>query len=87
MLKEKLEKNSDFSEVVSEWPQIKEGDWELFKDYCETASAKAFAERGKNMRKQNIGDHRLGSGGYEGKEAVWRKEDEELLKESDGTNP
>jgi hypothetical protein len=29
-----------------------------------------------HMQKKNIGDHRLGIIGYEGKEAVWKKEDE-----------
>ena len=30
------------------------------------------------MREQNIGAHRLGSGGYRGKHPIWEKEDAEL---------
>jgi hypothetical protein len=35
---------------------------------------------GKKMYEQNLGHHRLGSGGYRGIQEVWDKEDVELIR-------
>jgi hypothetical protein len=41
----------------------------------------------KDARKKNLGDHIFRSVGYEGKEAMWKKEDEQYAKEGVDPNP
>ena len=56
---------------------INEATYDLFKARCESEDAKAASAKGKAMRAQVIGNHRLGAGGYRHSKPKWDKEDAE----------
>ena len=56
---------------------IDEATYDLFKARCESEDAKAASAKGKAMRAQVIGNHRLGAGGYRHSKPKWDKEDAE----------
>ena len=53
-------------------------EFEEFKLSLQTDEAVKWTKWGKDMRDQNIGNHRLGIRGYRGKQPIWDKEDAEL---------
>ena len=69
--------NKSWEELKEKEPLIDEPTYDLFKARCESDMAKAASEKGKEMRKLNIGNHRLRAGGYRGSEPKWA-EDAEL---------
>ena len=71
--------NKSWEELKEKEPLIDEPTYDLFKARCESDMAKAASEKGKEMRKLNIGNHRLGAGGYRSSKPKWDKEDAEFI--------
>lgn len=72
-----FEKNKTWEELKEKEPLIDEATYNLFKARCESEQAKAASAKGKAMRSQVIGNHRLGAGGYKSSKPKWDKEDAE----------
>ena len=70
-------KEKTFAEIIAEEPQISEADLRDFKAICDSEAGKAHSKWGKDLRKLNIGNHKLGNGGYRAKVPLWEKEDAE----------
>ena len=79
-VKKKIDKGLSWEEIHAKEPMLDEEEFETFKASLETEEAKAWTKWGKDMRELNIGNHRLGSGGYFGKQPIWDKEDAEVAK-------
>jgi hypothetical protein len=60
-------------------PLLEHDDYVLFKEELDIDIFKALSALGKKMYDQNIGHHRLGSGGYRGIQPMWDAEDAELI--------
>ena len=73
-----FKENKSWEELKEKEPLIDEPTYDLFKARCESEDAKAASDKGKEMRKLNIGNHRLGAGGYRSSKPKWDKEDAEL---------
>src|SRR3954464_1762045 len=56
---------------------IDEATYNLFKARWESEAAKTASAKGKAMRSQLIGNHRLRAGGYRSSKPKWDKEDAE----------
>ncbi|KAK1629083.1 hypothetical protein QYE76_003398 [Lolium multiflorum] len=69
-----------FEEVHSAFPHVSQADFDAFVANEELQATKNRKLWGKEMRELNIGNHNLGSRGYEGKEPYWAKEDEAYVK-------
>ena len=74
-----LVKNQSWEELKQKEPLIDEPTYDLFKARCESEAAKAASAKGKTMRAQLIGNHRLGAGGYRRSKPKWDKEDAEFI--------
>jgi hypothetical protein len=74
-----LEDNKTWEELKEKEPMIDEATYNLFKARCESEAAKAASAKGKAMRAQLIGNHRLGAGGYRSSKPKWDKEDAEFI--------
>ena len=77
-MKNKIAKKESWEKIKKGEPMIDEDEFKIFKAEMETDEAKAWTEWGREMREQNIGNHRCGSGGYRGKKAIWAREDAEV---------
>ncbi|KAK1604963.1 hypothetical protein QYE76_028636 [Lolium multiflorum] len=75
-----------FEEVHSAFPHVSQADFDAFVANEELQATKNRKLWGKEMRELNIGNHNLGSRGYEGKEPYWAKEDEAYVN-ADIENP
>ena len=76
-VKKAIAKNEPWSKIHADNPSITEEDFAKFKENCGKESVKAKSEKMKALQARNTPPHRLGSRGYEGKRAVWAKEDAE----------
>ena len=74
-----LEDKKSWEELKEQEPMIDEPTYNLFKARCESEAAKAASAKGKAMRSQVIGNHRLGAGGYRSSFPKWDKEDAEFI--------
>ena len=74
-----LEDNKTWEELKEKEPMIDEATYNLFKARCESEAAKAASAKGRAMRAQVIGNHRLGAGGYRSSKPKWDKEDAEFI--------
>src|SRR4051812_11039130 len=72
-----MEKNKSWEELREKERMIDDATYNLFKARCESEPAKAASAKGKVMRSQVIGNHRLGAGGYRSSKLKWDKEDAE----------
>jgi len=79
-VKKKIDKGQSWEEIRVKEPMLDQEEFEAFKLSLETEEAKKWTAWGKQMRDLNLGNHRLGSGGYRGKQPVWDKEDAEVAK-------
>ena len=77
-MKKKIQKGDSWEKISAKEPTLGEDEFNIFKEYVKTEEAKKWTEWGKAMRDQNIGNHWLGSGGYQGILPTWDKEDEEV---------
>jgi hypothetical protein len=79
-VKKRIDKKESWEEIKKHEPLLEHDDYVLFKEELETDTFKALSVLGKKMYEQNLGHHRLGSGGYRGIQEVWEKEDAELIR-------
>ncbi|KAK1644183.1 hypothetical protein QYE76_061988 [Lolium multiflorum] len=76
MVRKLIAEGKGFEEVHSAFPHVSQADFDAFVANEELQATKNRKLWGKEMRELNIGNHNLGSRGYEGKEPYWAKEDE-----------
>ncbi|KAK1692077.1 hypothetical protein QYE76_008774 [Lolium multiflorum] len=76
MVRKLIADGKGFEEVHSAFPHVSQADFDAFVANEELQATKNRKLWGKEMRELNIGNHNLGSRGYEGKEPYWAKEDE-----------
>ena len=74
-MKKKIKKGQIWEEISAKEPTLDKEEFEIFKESLKSEEATKWTEWGKSMRELNIGNHRLGNGGYRGKQPVWEKED------------
>ena len=79
-MKKKIQKGDSWEKISAKEPTLNKEEFNIFKEYVKTEEAKKLTEWGKAMRDQNIGNHRLGSGGYRGIQPTWDREDEEVAR-------
>ena len=79
-VKRKIEKGLSWEEIKAKEPMLDQEEFEEFKLSLRTEEAKKWTKWGKDMREQNIGNHRCESGGYRGKKIIWDKEDAEYAR-------
>ena len=77
-VKNSIDKGESWEIISRKNLMLDEEEFKIFKADLDTAASKAWTEWGKTMREKNIGNHRLGSGRYRGKQPIWDKEDAEL---------
>ena len=77
-VKAKIAKGESWETISRQEPMIDEEEFNTFKAGLASEEARIWTQWGKNMRDLNIGNHKLGSGGYRGKQPIWDKEDAEL---------
>jgi hypothetical protein len=70
-------KGDSYEKIKETNPSITEQDYQDFKIKCESDSTSDSSQWGKDMRKLNLGTHKLGPGGYQVAQPKWDKEDEE----------
>ncbi len=86
-VKQKILDGESFEQVNETDPMIDIDEFTTYKTKIETdEDHKKMSLWGKTMREQNIGNHRLGSGGYRGIKPTWEKEDA-LLRAKGMDNP
>ena len=71
------EDKKTFAEIILKEPRISEDDLRDFKAVCDIDSSKAHSQWGKDLRDLNVGNHRLGCGGYVSIQEKWDKEEAE----------
>lgn len=76
MVRKIIAEGKCFEEVHSSFPNVTQEDFDAFVANEELQATKNCKTWGKEMRELNIGNHNLGSRGYEGNEPYWAKEDE-----------
>ncbi|KAK1605587.1 hypothetical protein QYE76_029260 [Lolium multiflorum] len=79
MVRKLIADGKGFEEVHSAFPHVSQADFDAFVANEELQATKNRKLWGKEMRELNIGNHNLGSRGYEGKEPYWAKEDEAYI--------
>ena len=72
-----IEKGDSYEKIKEKNPSISEDDYKEFKIKCERNATVESRQWGKYMRDLNVGDHKLGPGGYRVAEPIWDKEDAE----------
>jgi hypothetical protein len=65
-VKKWIDKKESYEEIKKHEPLLENDDYVLFKEELGTDTFKALSALGKKMYEQNLGYHRLGSGGYRG---------------------
>ena len=63
-MKKKIQKGDSWEKISAKEPTLDEDEFNIFSEYVKSEEAKKWTEWGKAMREMNIGNHRLGSGGY-----------------------
>ena len=79
-VKAKIHNKKSWEEISTREPHITLEEFEVIKDFLNSEVCTRWTEWGKEMRKRNLGNHRLGSGGYKSKQPTWDKEDAEIRK-------
>jgi hypothetical protein len=64
--------------ITKKFPTVSLEDFKKFLENEDRSKMKDLRKWGKEMRDKNLGNHHLGSRGYEGAKKRWRKEDQEL---------
>ena len=76
-VKTMIEKGDSYEKIKAKNPSISEDDYKEFKIKCESSATSESSQWGKEMRELNLGEHKLGPGGYRVAEPIWDKEDAE----------
>ena len=76
-VKRMIEKGESYEKIKEKNPSITEDDYNDFKINCSSTANSQSSKWGKEMRELNLGEHKLGPGGYRVAEPIWDKEDAE----------
>ena len=76
-VKRMIDKGDSYEKIKTKNPSISEDDYKEFKIKCESSATSESSQWGKEMRELNLGEHKLGPGGYRVAEPIWDKEDAE----------
>ena len=76
-VKRMIEKGDSYEKIKAKNPSISEDDYKEFKINCESSATSESSQWGKEMRELNLGEHKIGPGGYRVAEPIWDKEDAE----------
>ena len=76
-VKRMIEKGESYEKIKEKNPSITEDDYNDFKINCSSTANSESSKWGKEMRELNLGEHKLGPGGYRVAEPIWDKEDTE----------
>ena len=79
MLRGMIGDNESFEEIKRHFPRITPEDYKLFLQNEELEYTKSQSTWGKELAEKNIGRHRLGCRGYDGKQEKWQKEDQAYI--------
>ena len=76
-VKRMINKGDSYEKIKAKYPLMSEDDYKEFKIKCESSATSESSQWGKEMRELNLGEHKLGPGGYRVAEPIWDKEDAE----------
>jgi hypothetical protein len=79
-VKKRILAGKSWEEIKKAEPMLDEDEFIKFKDACLTLEGIEWTEWGRRMRDLNIGNQHCGGGGYQGKKAIWAKEDAEYAR-------
>ncbi|KAK1627763.1 hypothetical protein QYE76_002078 [Lolium multiflorum] len=79
-VKKMIQKGESYEKIKESNPSITEQDYADFKIKCESESTSDSSQWGKDMRKLNLGTHKLGPGGFRVAQPKWDAADEERVK-------
>ena len=85
-MRQKVDKKEPWEVISKAFPTVSEQDFKKFLENEDRATMKELRAWGRRMRDRNLGNHHLGSRGYEGVKDKWAKEDAELAA-ADKPNP
>ena len=86
MVRQKIGKGAGYAEIHDHFLKVTETDFDAFLANEELEYTKKQRKWGRDMKGLNIGNHRLGCRGYDGKEERWQKEDQAYI-EAQVENP
>jgi hypothetical protein len=81
MLRDMIADHEPFEEVHRHFPQMTEEDFKVFLANEDDDFTKAQSKWGKDLTEKNIGHHRLGCHGYDGKKPKWDKKDQAYIEQ------
>ena len=76
-VKKMIDKGDSYEKIKVKYPLMSEDEYKEFKIKCSTSATSESSQWGKEMRELNLGEHKLGPGGYRVAEPIWDKEDAE----------
>ena len=76
-VKRMIDKGDSYEKIKAKYSSISEDDYKEFKIKCESSATSESSQLGKQMWELNLGEHKLGPGGYRVAEPIWDKEDAE----------
>ena len=76
-VKRMIDKGDSYEKIKAKYPLMSEDEYKEFKIKCESSATSESSQWGKEMRELNLGEHKLGPGGYRVAEPIWDKEDAE----------
>ncbi|KAK1670791.1 hypothetical protein QYE76_058950 [Lolium multiflorum] len=79
-VKAMIMKGENYEKIMEANPSITEKDYTDFKIKCESESTSDSSQWGKDMRKLNLGTHKLGPGGFRVAQPKWDAQDEERVR-------
>ncbi|KAK1561233.1 hypothetical protein QYE76_072033 [Lolium multiflorum] len=79
-VKKMINSGASYEKIKESNPSITEQDYADFKITCESESTSDSSQWGKDMRKLNLGTHKLGPGGFRAAQPKWDAADEERVK-------
>jgi hypothetical protein len=79
-VKKMINNGESYEKIKESNPSITEQDYADFKIKCESESTSDSSQWGKDMRKLNLGTHKLGPGGFRVAQPKWDAADEERVK-------
>jgi hypothetical protein len=85
-LRGQIDEKAPWEVIKKKFPTIGVEDFKKFLENEDRAKMKDLRKWGREMRDKNLGNHHLGSRGYEGVKKRWNKEDQELAA-AGKTNP
>jgi len=72
-----IDKGDSYEKMKAKYPLRSEDEYKEFKIKCQSPATSESSQWRKEMRELNLGEHKLGPGGYRVAEPIWDKEDAE----------